>query len=195
MNREEHIILLQRLLIFCGFTLIGCIVFKLFGTEVFDLKVTNERLLFIDNFVDSNFFLYHLVRLVSYSFNVLLASLLITRSTVKDLCKSLRMVCFILFAGYIIRLMLPYNISLFLFDFLFILFINYSLVGHVLFKYSFYIGVLIITYQILSLFLRNFSISVVESGLAVNCIFMLDYYILMIATYAYAILNKQKGDV
>lgn len=195
MNREEHIILLQRLLIFCGFTLIGCIVFKLFGTEVFDLKVTNERLLFIDNFVDSNFFLYHLVRLVSYSFNVLLASMLVTRSSIKELSKSLRMVLFILFVGYVIRLILPYNLSLFLFDFLFILFINYSLVGHVLFRHTFHISMLIIVYQAMSLFLRNFSISVVESGLAVNCIFMLDYYILMVATYVYVILNKQKGDV
>lgn len=195
MNREEHIILLQRLLIFCGFTLIGCIVFKLFGTEVFDLKVTNERLLFIDSVVDSNFFLYHLVRLVSYSFNILLASLLITKSTIKEMCKSLRIVILILVVGYIVRLALPYNTLLFLFDFLFILFINYSLVGHVLFKYSFYISILIIVYQALSLFLRNFSISVVESGLAVNCIFMLDYYILMISTYVYVILNKQKGDV
>lgn len=195
MNREEHIILLQRLLIFCGFTLIGCIVFKLFGTEVFDLKVTNERLLFIDNFVSNHFIFRQIIKFISYSLNVLIISSLVTGSEIKTWFKSFKPTWFVLLVGYLTRAVLPYNFILFLYDFLFILFINYTLSGDVFLKRSIKFNVLVIFYQASSMFLRSITFSFTDTGFAINCILMLDYYILLVSTYVYVILNKQKGDV
>lgn len=184
----------ERALVTCIAMLFICIILKLFGVQWFDLNTDIPMLQEIDKVVMNSVPLSFLYSWLSMFINFYLITILYTKNhtgkllIISTLLSSVSciMLKFILIDSN--------SLILFLIDIL-CLFANCHInIKTKLTKYYVKEFILIIlvnfVYQCISLFVKGLGYQISYYGLVISCIYLLDYYMMLIITYLYL----KKGD-
>lgn len=177
----------KRALATCITMLLLSIALKLFGVQWFDLNTNIPLLQEIDNIVMNNTILSFL-----YSFTLLwINGILVILCTIKQIPYKYiyAYTCFI-----IISITCGSSIITSLLDTLTLLLISYMILPNKRTILNF-VGVFLlnITYQFISLYIRDLGFHLSNYGMTCSLLFMIDYYLMLLTTYLY--LKKGNKDI
>ena len=178
--------ILKRVIGLCWFSLIFCMVIKLFGGNYFEIASKKETLVNVCNWIDGNF-IKEIIRFVFLNLSYYLY--------VSSICKrKLKLKEFMICEVFIVidTIAKYYNTTLgFIADCL-MLFASPLVISKFKWKNSIIGFLLINAFQLISLFTRNISLGILENTMLVEIILQIDYYIMLILYYLYSV--KLKGE-
>ena len=171
--------------------LVACLVFKLFGSKVFDIAITNQRFLDVCYWLDNSglwckFILQILMYLVSNTFFILASSMKPNLKTkwlfiiIPTLCCLWVIKFFNSIAGFVLEI---------------VAFITIPAIMSKKWWYGFVGVALNLLFQILSMFIRGQEMKIFDSNTILSLVLSIDYYIMIALFYLYAIViyrNKNK---
>ena len=178
--------LLKRIITLCWISLIGCLVIKLFGGDYFKLMCDNESFKNLCNWIDGNF-VKEIIRFIfaNMCFYIYTCSIIKRKMSKKELIIFELSMIIITIAKYITpqigfiadsitMIIIPLKFSKW----------NWK---------STILGFLLINaFQLISLFIRNLGITILEAPILVELLLQVDYYIMLILYYLYSV--KLKGE-
>lgn len=190
MEEKDKIKILKRIINVCWFSLILCVLIKLFGGNYFDIIAKNQTFVKVCDWLETNL-ISTIIMYGFYCLNITIIIAIISKIPIKNkiyllLLPAIVGMCFIKginpMIGYFIELLFIIAVPLF---------ISKSskkktLIGFI-FSY-----ILINVFQITSLFIRNIGAHLIDSNFCVNLIFQIDYYIMLVLYYLYSV--KLKGE-
>lgn len=177
--------LIKKMIILCWIILTICMVLKLFCADLFQINVYNERFIDLCNFIDNNIVIKLMTCYFISFFSIGLFILAILQC--KWFNKTWNIILFIITILVGVPLKLYNQYIGFIFDFWQMFIFPCILIGKPSFKYiNIIIGnILIILFQIMSMYIKNINIGIMENTL-LSIIFSIDYYILLTLYYLYA---------
>ena len=177
--------LLKRIITLCWISLIGCLVIKLFGGDLFEIAVTNERVIRVCDFIDSVPVIHYSLNYISYLF----VMIMLTKSLINFKVKSYHKYIWI---GICLLINSLRFINVY---FGMILDTAYLIVTCYVYNHTIRKGVLanilIVVFQALSVFTRNLGIDVVVTSSLIELILCIDYYIMIVLYYLYSRVRKE----
>lgn len=184
MNKDDKRKILKRIIGLCWFSLMLCMVVKLFGGNYFEVMLQNSKIIDMCNYIDSTF-LKHIVRLIQAN----ISFYLYTSSVVGNKLSTKRFMVLEIFILLNIFVKYSFPILGFILDCVLMIVIPFILSKS--FKRTFIGFVLLNVFQIISMVTRNMGITILNSTTLVEVVLQVDYYIMLILYYLYSV--KMKG--
>ena len=178
--------ILKRVIGLCWFSLIFCMVIKLFGGNYFEIASKNETFVNVCNWIDGNF-IKEIIRFVflNITFYLYCSSIMRKKLNLKEFIFSHILLI-------IVQVIKYSNSNLgFVADCIMLFFVPFML-SRWKFKNSIIGFLLINAFQLISLFTRNISLGILENTMLIEIILQVDYYIMLILYYLYSV--KLKGE-
>lgn len=167
------------LIISSWIVLIICFAIKLFGGNWFEVMVENQNFINACNWLDSNLIALYSISTLTYCASMYLIYLSLTKQKIKsDLWILLVMLPGSILKGFVPILGLIIDISIwFLIPLIKYKFKNWKrvIIGNIL----------IVAFQLISLFIRNIGWNLDNQSSLLSLIMMIDYYIMIILYYLY----------
>ena len=171
-------LLYERALITCVLMLIVSIILKLFGVPWFNLDTSIPILNTINDIVMNNVPLSFLYTFVFRMLNTYLIYIICCKSLKINILKLSCLVIASIFFHYFVE----NDILCFIVDFNMTLLLCYKTCS---LRRYYSIMILNTLYQLISLFIRNIGVQVMNYGLITSILLNIDYYIMLIMTYLY----------
>lgn len=186
MNKQA---ILKRMIILCWVLLFVCFIIKLCGANLFEIVCTNERFIEVCNFID-NTFLYYVLSFVFYYVNNFIYLLSATYKKMFKF-KTILITTIILVLLYTIKIFYP-KIS-FILEIIVMIGLPIALIRNI--KVSLLSFILLNIFQLLSLFIKNIGIDILDTTFLISTILMLDYLIMNVIFYLYSNFLNNKGVI
>lgn len=187
MNKQA---ILKRMIILCWLLLAACFIIKLFGGNLFEIAVKNERFILLCNFIDGHKILYNAFSFILYYISTVLY-LLAASAKKKFTIKENTFITIILLISFTIKCFCL-NLG-FIFDIILILFLTFKYCKSI--KKTIIAIILLNTFQLVSMFIKNIPIEVLNVNFIEGFVLMIDYYIMIILFYLYTNLLRIKGVI
>ena len=189
---------IKRAIVLCWIMLVACFVIKLFGGNWFEVVCTNEHFIMVCDFIENNIILYQLLSFFVYLIPTFFMTITMC-GIIKPKPKEIIVVFAFLAIAWISKFISHEIKSCFEFLSFFSLPIILNANNVVCIKKSiksnWYKGilgtVLILAFQMISLFTRNIGIKIVKDNLVVSFILLIDYYIMIALYYLYMKTRKE----
>lgn len=186
--KDKKGLLYERALITCVVMLFICLIFKVFGCNWFNFETNIPLLNAIDDVIMGSVVLSFMYSFIFTFINFLMVVLIATKCNLNKgviceiTCYVVTILCYKYFVGYGIKSMAFETTVLYLAC-------KYNSKDKIFLEFIL-VSILNILFQVLSLYLRGFVISVEVTPVLVGVLLNLDYYILLVITYLYL----KKGD-
>ena len=186
MEEKDKIKILKRIINVCWFSLILCVLIKLFGGNYFEIVSTNEKFISICGWIDGNF-TKEIIRFAfaNLCFYIYTCSIMRNKMNKKQLLIFALAMVLMTGAKYINS-----NIG-FVADCVMMIAVPLVFSGWKWKNTLLGFG-LINAFQIISLITRNLGISILEAPMLIELILQIDYYIMLVLYYLYSV--KLKGE-
>ena len=190
MKENDKRKILKRIIGLCWFSLILCMVVKLFGGNYFEIASKNENFINVCNWLETNF----ISTVIMYGFYCLSYYLIISifsRNCIKGKNKMILIIVALLLCiikghsniiGFVIETISMILLPLFMSEGKKSKIIINSVISYVVIN----------VFQLLSLFIRNIDAQLVNANFCISLLFQVDYYIMLILYYLYSV--KLRGE-
>lgn len=186
MKEKDKIKIVKRMIVLCWLSLIGCFLIKVFGGNYFEIVSTNEKFINVCKWIDGNF-VKEIIRFAfaNLCFYIYTCSIMRNKMNKKQLIIFEIAMILMTVAKYINS-----NIG-FIADCVTMLAVPLVFSGWKWKNTLLGFG-LINAFQIISLITRNLGVSILEAPMLIELILQIDYYIMLVLYYLYAV--KLKGE-
>lgn len=196
---------IKRTIILCWIMLIVCCIIKLIGGNWFEIICDNEHFAYVCKYIDEHIILNCVIGLVLYVFVgyfIFVTMALLEKPTKRQRIFIIILLCIVWAFNFISD-----EIKFYIEIGVFIIFppiINMlDKQNRKSLKYTWFMGIvgciLNIAFQMISLFIKNIGIKIIDDSFLITIIFSIDYYIMVILFYLYVKLklktNKQKKEI
>jgi hypothetical protein len=184
--------LLRRVIVISWATLALCFVVKIFGGNFFEIMCDNPNYKALCEYADTHFWLKYLIAIISSCICQTFYTLAILRKYKFNILQSIILYPSIMISCWV--KLKGYSIGLF-FDFWLTLILPIIFLGRNYKKYiSAFVGmVLILAFQIVSLFVKNIGLVNVADSYFIGLIYSIDIYLMSILYYLYRNYKKENN--
>lgn len=190
MKENDKRKILKRIIGLCWFSLILCMVVKLFGGNYFEIASKNENFINVCNWIETNF----ISTVIMYGFYCLSYYLIISIFS-RNCIKGKNKIILIIVALFLCTIKGHSNIIGFIIETISMIFLplfmskgkKSKIIINCVISYA-----VINVFQLLSLFIRNIDAQLVNANFCISLLFQVDYYIMLILYYLYSV--KLRGE-
>lgn len=190
MKENDKRKILKRIIGLCWFSLILCMVVKLFGGNYFEIASKNENFINVCNWIETNF----ISTVIMYGFYCLSYYLIISIFS-GNCIKGKNKIILIIVALFLCIIKGHSNIIGFVIEtismILLPLFMSKGKKSKIIINCVISYAVINV-FQLLSLFIRNIDAQLVNANFCISLLFQVDYYIMLILYYLYSV--KLRGE-
>lgn len=191
MNKEYKRLILKRMIVLCWVLLIVCFVVKAFGSNMFNIVCDNEVFISICNVLDNNIVIRTIIQYINYTITTLLFlfSVLMIKCDKKNIITILvsSTICFAIKNVFIY---LNLSIIGLIIELLYLIIFPYIYGTSI--KISIFTYILLMIFQIISLFVKNVSPVSLPDNSLLALIFIIDYHIMTVLMYLYLKIIKEE---
>lgn len=174
----------KTLIISCWVVLLCCFVVKLLGGNFFEIVCENEKFIRFCNFIDGNILKY-VISFIMYMTSAFIYMLAVVKNEITNVKK---IIAIVLYSALWVIKLIVYDLQIVatLIEFIGVIGIP-ILLNKKYWKMSLIGCILNFVFQLISVIIKNLSLSFIDSSTINGIIFSIDYYIMIILFYLYRI--------
>ena len=190
-DKDYKVKVLLTAIICAWITLVACLIFKLFGSNVFTIAVNNNRFINICNWLDTDgIWLRYIIQIIMY----LTSNTFITLASAMHPSFKTKWL-FIILPVFSCILVVKFFNSIAGFVLEIIAFIVIPAVMSKKWWYGFVGVALNIIFQVLSMFIRGQEMKIFDNNTILSLIMTIDYYIMIALFYMYSIVITNRNKI